>query len=250
MTDPAHTIISIAERPELEPRLDPIMFRSWADFMLNDPVGNRLWNKLFSVFPDYQFVLLDRDDTILAIGNSLPFHFGKELDELPDTGWDWVMEKGFADKRAGLEPTLVSALAITIPEEHRAKRLSAVMVRHMVELTRRAGLSALVAPVRPNFKAKYPTVPIAKYVAWKDKEGLPFDPWLRVHVRLGGEIIKVCHHAMTIPGRVDQWERWAGMAFPESGSYVVPGALVPVHVDIEHDLAEYVEPNVWVVHRV
>ena len=35
-----------------------------------------------------------------------------------------------------------------------------------------------------------------------------------------------------------------------SGPVVVPGALVPVHVSPEQDHAVYVEPNVWVHHRV
>jgi hypothetical protein len=30
----------------------------------------------------------------------------------------------------------------------------------------------------------------------------------------------------------------------------VPGALSPVHVSAEHDHAVYVEPNLWVHHRV
>jgi len=29
---------------------------------------------------------------------------------------------------------------------------------------------------------------------------------------------------------------------------IVPGALVPVHCDVEHDSAVYLEPNVWVQH--
>ena len=38
------------------------------------------------------------------------------------------------------------------------------------------------------------------------------------------------------------------MAFPETGAYVVPGALVPVEIDRERDEGLYVEPNVWMVH--
>jgi hypothetical protein len=55
---------------------------------------------------------------------------------------------------------------------------------------------------------------------------------------------------MQIPGTVAEWAQWAGMAFPESGSYVVPGALVPVEVDREADRVVYVEPNVWMRHRL
>jgi hypothetical protein len=38
------------------------------------------------------------------------------------------------------------------------------------------------------------------------------------------------------------------MAFPESGAYVVPGALVPIEIDRECDEGLYLEPNVWMVH--
>jgi hypothetical protein len=40
------------------------------------------------------------------------------------------------------------------------------------------------------------------------------------------------------------------MAFPESGQYVVEGALVPVEIDRERDRGLYVEPNVWMLHSV
>ena len=45
-----------------------------------------------------------------------------------------------------------------------------------------------------------------------------------------------------------RWADWTGGAFPASGAYVVPGALAPVHIDLERDLGRYVEPNVWVEH--
>jgi hypothetical protein len=40
------------------------------------------------------------------------------------------------------------------------------------------------------------------------------------------------------------------MALPESGFYVVTGALVPVEIDRERDIGEYIEPACWVRHRV
>lgn len=38
------------------------------------------------------------------------------------------------------------------------------------------------------------------------------------------------------------------MSFPESGEYVVPGALQPVRIDLQKDLGVYEEPNVWMRH--
>jgi len=40
------------------------------------------------------------------------------------------------------------------------------------------------------------------------------------------------------------------MTFPDSGEYVVEGALCPVAIDKEEGLGRYVEPNVWVVYEL
>ncbi len=40
------------------------------------------------------------------------------------------------------------------------------------------------------------------------------------------------------------------MKFPESGWYVVEGALCPIRIDMEKDLGVYIEPNVWVSHEI
>jgi hypothetical protein len=71
-----------------------------------------------------------------------------------------------------------------------------------------------------------------------------------MHERVGGEIVGPAASAMRVTGPVAQWERWTGIALPETGSYVIPGALVPVQIDRERDLGEYQEPACWVRHRI
>ena len=36
---------------------------------------------------------------------------------------------------------------------------------------------------------------------------------------------------MTVNGTVAEWEGWTGLVFPETGDYVVPGALETVRID-------------------
>ncbi|WP_139488833.1 hypothetical protein [Brevibacillus dissolubilis] len=81
-------------------------------------------------------------------------------------------------------------------------------------------------------------------------DGLPFDPWLRTHVRCGGTLLKACHRAMYVPASVTDWQEWTGLMFPESGEYVIEGALTPIRIDLEKDLGEYIEPNVWVTYHL
>lgn len=55
--------------------------------------------------------------------------------------------------------------------------------------------------------------------------------------------------SMVISGSVAEWEMWTGRCFPDSGPYVIPGALVPITIDREANVGIYLEPNVWMVHH-
>ena len=145
---------------------------------------------------------------------------------------------------------MVSALQIALAPAHRGKGLSSVMLDEMRRVALAQGFRDLVAPVRPSSKSRYPLTPMERYVGWTTADGLPFDPWLRVHARAGAETVGVCARSMTIPGTLAEWEEWAEMRFPESGDYVVPGALNPVTIDVEANRGLYVEPNVWIRHRL
>jgi hypothetical protein len=108
----------------------------------------------------------------------------------------------------------------------------------------------LFGPVRPNRKDREPEIGMADYLARLRPDGLPADPWVRTHVRLGARIVKICPVSMTIPGTLAQWREWTGLPMAESGAVAVPGGLIPVHVAVEHNHAVYVEPNVWMHHRL
>jgi hypothetical protein len=55
---------------------------------------------------------------------------------------------------------------------------------------------------------------------------------------------------MAIAGSLAQWREWTGLPFDTDGPVVVPGALTPVEVSVAHDRAVYIEPNVWIRHRL
>ncbi len=114
----------------------------------------------------------------------------------------------------------------------------------------RTKLTDLIAPVRPTLKSLYPLTPMERYVEWTRPDGTAFDPWVRVHQRLGAEQLQVAPGAMTVRGKVADWEDWTGMSFPESGPYIVGGALQPISIDCEADLGYYADPNVWMRHTI
>ena len=238
-------ISTLAERPDLEGELRSLP-DTFPEFMHHDAVVNRLWDHLYTDFAAFQIAVCD-EGGIVAAGNCIPLFWDGTVEGLPE-GLDGAMERGMQDRVRA--PTAVSALLALVPPTRRGRGLSGVVLGAMKEVAARHGLSALIAPVRPTLKDRYPLTPMERYAGWERDDGLPFDPWLRVHRRLGAEFLGVVPRSMTITGTVPEWEGWTGMRFPESGDYVVPGALTPVAIDVERDLGRYTEPNVWMRHPV
>jgi hypothetical protein len=89
---------------------------------------------------------------------------------------------------------------------------------------------------------------MADFAGWARGDGLHMDPWIRTHQRLGAEILCPAPRSMIVTGTVAEWQGWAAMAFPQTGSYVVPGALDLVEIDTERDHGSYVETNLWMRH--
>jgi len=236
-------LVSYDERPDLLDRRDELG-AAWDEFMYHDAVANVRWNQQYEEFPDLQLFLLDDEDRLLAESNAVPIPFGPG--ELPDDGWDAALEQAFAGRPAAA----VSAIAITIGVEHRGNGLSRTMLEGMRKAVAGRGLTDLVAPVRPSQKHVYPLTSMERYVEWRREDGKLVDAWLRTHEQAGAELIRVAPTSMRISGSVGDWESWTGLRFPDSGSYVVPGALVPVEFDRERDEGVYVEPNVWMHHHV
>lgn len=241
-------VVTLAERPDLERALGPLDEAGWPRFTLASATGVAYADRLMREFADFQVLLLD-GDRLLGAGHSAPFSWDGSLSK-PLSGWDEVFAQAMADRDAGRTPTASAALGITMAGEARGRGLSHLLLRALRDVAANHGLTDLLAPVRPSLKAVYPLQSIERYLAWTVPDGRPFDPWLRVHVSLGGEVLDICPASMVITGTVAEWEEWTGMRFPDSGGYVVPGALVPVEFDRYRDQGRYVEPNIWVRHRL
>lgn len=243
-------ITTVAERPELRPAMGSDRWHdAWPEFMDHDPTADLYYG---DTTPWMDHILVGTlDGEVVAKGYTVGFEFpNEERTELPAHGWDAVIRWAHRDRMSGITPTACSALEITVLPAHRGKGYSGEMLTAMCAVARANGYPDLYAPVRPSAKSERPELPMDEYVTLTRDDGLPADPWLRVHVRAGGEIVAVCPTAMTITGTLAQWRSWTGLPFDRTGPTLVPQALTPVHVDVEHDHAVYVEPNVWVRHRL
>src|SRR5581483_984911 len=237
-------LVRYADRPDLaEIRFATLSEPAFPAFMHHNQTGTRYWRRLVPEHPDFHLALVD-DGALVAELHSLPLAWDGTLDDLPP-GWDEVFERSF---ESGRPHDCLAALAISVHPERQGQGLAARMIDAMCAAGRTHGLRDLIAPVRPTLKDRYPLIAIERYVAWRREDGAHFDPWIRIHERVGGEIVAPAPESMRIEAPVADWEEWTGMRLRDDGDYVVPGMLAPLRV--RSGVGVHVEPNIWIRHRL
>lgn len=238
---------SLADGPDLQKAMENLTNGAWPPFLYHAPVPAAYWDTIHRVFPTYQRLFYD-DDRLIACANMVPLRFDLKFVDLPPEGLEWGQRISIEGAKAGIIPNMAMGFQIVIDPDYRGRGISPLAVSEMKRFAARNGLSHVLLPVRPTWKEHYPHMAMEDYIRWNRDDGLPHDPWLRVHVRLGALMIGPCPLSTIVPGSVAQWQGWAGQKFPTSGRYAIPGGLAPLEVDLDAGTALYIEPNVWMVH--
>lgn len=221
----------------------------WPEYNTHGDTVGALWRRLFDL-PQFQSVCWDDESgDVLAEAYVVPCWWdGTEHGLGP--GIDATMAASFERLDRGEPPNALCALSAEVAPAARSKGMAAKVLRQMMRVASDHGLGALIAPVRPSWKERYPITPIERYVTWRHPDGLPLDPWMRVHERLGATMGPALPRSLRITGTIAEWEGWIGLDLPEAGRYTFPRGLAPLAVDRDRDRAAYWEPNVWYVHDV
>ena len=236
-------VITAEQRPDLWQQAGPAMRATWPEYNLHGIRSGEYFGQLAARFAAFQLLLYDAAaDRVVGRGRTIPVRWDGSLADLPPgidaAGLRAVSEQG--------PPTALCALAAEVDGDQQGKGLSRLIIQAMAALARDAGLHSLIAPVRPSLKDRYPLTPIEEYAQWRRGDGLPFDPWMRVHARLGATVLRAEPRSMEFAAPVADWERWLGLDLPEPGEYVFPGGLAPLTV--ADGAGRYWEPNVWMLH--
>jgi hypothetical protein len=240
-------VSTAAERPEVWERArGPGVFEDlWPEYNHHGNNTARYFGALVPQHAHLQVLFVDRrSDRRVGRGRTIPFRWAGTLRDLP-AGIDALGLRAVDDPD---EPTALSALAAEVERDYQGGVLSRLLILAMATVARGCGLSPLLAPVRPSWKDRYPLTSIKRYASWQRADGLPFDPWMRVHVRLGARIVRAERRSLQISAPLPDWEAWTSMAFPDDGRYIFPHGLAPLR--IKGSLGEYWEPNVSMLHEL
>jgi GNAT superfamily N-acetyltransferase len=240
-------IVTVPDRRDLDGEAEAAFRERWPEFVFHDALSKQYMSRVDDYFGDFAIFLL-HEGRVAAEGWGVPFAWDGSPDGLPE-GYRTALAASVEDHQAARSANAFSFMAAAVAKEHDKQGLATRVLSALTERASAAGLRHVVAPIRPTWKHKYPQVSMGEYATWTRDDGLSIDPWIRTHQRMGAAIIKPAPNSLVVTGTVAEWEQWAGMPLPASGSYVVPDALNLVEVDREHDRAIYREDNLWVQHQ-
>ena len=232
------------DRPDLHDQFDDAFHGLWPELILHDPVSNELVARVATTFPDFDVTVVDHG-AVAAQGWGVTLGWDRTLEDLPG-GYNEALIRSFAD--LGRVHDTLSVMAIAVNSQFQGRGVAAHLLNELRRRAHARGLSAMIAPVRPTLKTRYPLTTMTQYAQWRRKDGTHFDPWIRVHERLGATILAPADQSMIVSGTRAQFQEWTQMSFPASGAYVVPGALDLVMIDHDNDTGIYIEPNLWMRH--
>lgn len=234
------------ERPDEQ--MEALFAEGFPAFITADREVSKHIGRVRELFTGLDIILLDEHDVPVATGWGVPLAWAGEATALAATFADVLREAVELQDAAGRADTMVICGGVVHPA-HKGTGVAQQLIRALCDTAAQQGLARVVAPLRPTRKHLYPLMAIETYAAWVRDDGLPWDPWLRLHVRVGGRVVGLAPRAQTMTGTAAQWQGWTGLELPASGDYVIPNGLSTLRLDAERDLGTYVEPNIWVRHR-
>jgi len=239
-------VITTSERPDLDEQGKAALLPGWPEFIFHDQVSAGLIGRAAEYFPQFDVRFLENGE-IVAGSWAVALRWDGTPGSLPG-GYDGALSGAVTEHERAVPPDTLCAMAAAVRKDRQGAGLGGRLLAALRARAAAAGLERMIAPVRPVLKSRYPLTSMADFARWTRADGEHLDPWIRTHQRLGATILGPAPRSMLVDGTVAEWQDWAGMAFPQTGRYVVPGALDLVEIDAERDHGRYAETNLWMRH--
>jgi GNAT superfamily N-acetyltransferase len=183
---------------------------------------------------------------LVAYTNAVYIYLDPQAIVLPEAGWQYAIQAGTQP----FQPNGLCLVVANVDPSAQSKGVSLQLIEKAKAEARGAGLDYLWAPVRPSNFHDHPELTFEAYVELKRPDGLPADPWLRVHTRAGAEKLNICRRSAVVTATPQKWSQWTSETYSKSGSYPLARGLAPLEIDLEKNIGTYIEPNVWFRYRL
>jgi len=242
-----YELIPVAAAPELDEEAGQRFVEEWPEFIFHDEGVKPFRERRLEYFRDWEFYFVDETRRLIAGCWGVLLAWDGTVEDLPG-GFTDSLARSVTEYEENVVPNTFVLMAAAVRSDEQGQGHAGRVITAVRDRAVASGLGHVIAPVRPTLKSRYPLTPIETFMTWTREDGLPLDPWLRTHVRLGATLLAPAPASQTMTGSVADWEKWTGMQFPSSGTYTIPDGLTTLEIDRDAGTGKYVEPNIWLQH--
>src|ERR1700761_6992700 len=197
-------LVTTADRPDLAEQAKAALLPGWAEFILHDQVSEGLIGRAARYFPQFDVRLL-AGGVVIAGAWAVALRWDGTAGHLPD-GYDGALTSAVAEHERDLAPDTLCAMAAAVHPDWQGSGLGGELLTALRARGAAAGLTQMIAPVRPVLKCRYPLTPMTSFARWTRGDGTHLDPWVRTHQRLGATILGAAPRSMVVTGTVAEWQ--------------------------------------------
>lgn len=241
-----YELIPVAEAPQYDEEAEQRFVEEWPEFIFHDEGVTPYRERRVEYFRDWEFYLVS-EDRLIAGCWGVPIAWDGAVADLPG-GFTDSLGRAVTSYEENVVPNTFVLMAAAVRSDEQGRGHAGRVITAIRDHAVANGLSQVIAPVRPTLKSSYPLIPIDTFMTWTRADGLPLDPWLRTHVRLGASLLAPAPASQTMTGTVEDWETWTKMPFPSTGTYTIPDGLTTLAINRESNTGLYIEPNIWLRH--
>jgi hypothetical protein len=248
MIKPEDLIVErLRDRARPAEQVDRVLEGGWPAFIGADAKAERHLSRVRDAFGDHELALVARTvsgdgdgEELVALGWAVPLRWSGAVADLPG-GYTESLGQALADLDACVATDTLVVCAVQVRSDLGGRGLAGRLLAGFVEHAVRTGHERGHRPAAPDSQAHPPAHPdrrVRDLDRQQRRAVRPMDPRAPAHGRVGAR-----HRAQsqTMTATVAQWEDWTGMRLPATGSYVIPGGLSPLEIDVDADLGTYVE---------
>jgi GNAT superfamily N-acetyltransferase len=242
-----YELIPAADGPQYDEEAERRFVEEWPEFIFHDEGVTPYRERRVEYFADWEFYLVTSDERLIGGCWGVPIAWDGTVGDLPG-GFTDTLARSVTSYEKGVVPNTFVLMAAAVRSDEQGQGHASRVITAVRDRAIAGGLGQVIAPVRPTLKSRYPLTPIETFMTWTRPDGLPLDPWLRTHVRLGATLLAPAPTSQTMTGTVEDWEKWTKMSFPSTGTYTIPDGLTTLDIDREANTGVYREPNIWLRH--
>lgn len=196
-----YTVEPTNQRDWTDEQMDRLFAAGFPAFITADPEVKKYIARVRDYFPQLDVILVGDEGQPAATGWGVPIPWTDQVEDLPPSFAD-ILRGAVEAHESGADTNAFVICGGVVHPELKGTGTASELVRALIKTGQNHGLTRVLAPLRPTRKHLYPLIRIEEYAAWIRNDGLPFDPWLRLHVRAGGRVIALAPTAQTMIGSV------------------------------------------------